>query len=92
MVRPGLIVETDGRQDHLTRHAFEEDRARDVRLTDVGYRACASRTGSWSTSRRGSRSISSPCTRRGRARTRSAALGAAAGPIGRLLRLDAVVR
>ena len=24
----GLIVETDGRQDHLYRHAFEEDRAR----------------------------------------------------------------
>ena len=35
---PGLIVETDGRQDHLTRHAFEEDRARDVRLTVLGYR------------------------------------------------------
>ncbi|MFL5867815.1 MAG: endonuclease domain-containing protein, partial [Thermoleophilaceae bacterium] len=33
-----LVVETDGREDHLTRHAFEEDRVRDARLTSLGYR------------------------------------------------------
>jgi very-short-patch-repair endonuclease len=33
-----LIVETDGREDHLTRQAFEEDRVRDARLTLRGYR------------------------------------------------------
>jgi hypothetical protein len=33
-----LIVETDGREDHLTRHAFEEDRVRDAKLTLLGYR------------------------------------------------------
>jgi very-short-patch-repair endonuclease/predicted transcriptional regulator of viral defense system len=32
-----LIVETDGAQTHLTRRAFEEDRARDVLLTLAGY-------------------------------------------------------
>jgi very-short-patch-repair endonuclease len=33
-----LIVETDGRETHLTRAAFEQDRARDARLTVAGYR------------------------------------------------------
>ncbi|MDQ3647891.1 MAG: endonuclease domain-containing protein [Actinomycetota bacterium] len=33
-----LIVETDGAGSHRTRYAFEEDRARDVRLTVAGYR------------------------------------------------------
>ncbi len=33
-----LIVETDGRQAHLTRYAFEEDRARDAELTVAGWR------------------------------------------------------
>jgi very-short-patch-repair endonuclease/predicted transcriptional regulator of viral defense system len=33
-----LIVETDGREDHLTRHAFEDDRARDAKLMLLGYR------------------------------------------------------
>ena len=33
-----LIVELDGREDHLTRHAFEADRARDVQLTAAGWR------------------------------------------------------
>ena len=32
-----LIVETDGRR-HLTRAAFERDRARDALLTSVGWR------------------------------------------------------
>lgn len=34
----GLVVETDGRETHLTRAAFERDRARDARLTVAGYR------------------------------------------------------
>ncbi len=34
----GLIVEADGRETHLTRAAFEEDRARDAKLTVLGYR------------------------------------------------------
>jgi hypothetical protein len=33
-----LIVETDGHEDHGTRTAFERDRARDARLTALGYR------------------------------------------------------
>lgn len=33
-----LIVEVDGRQTHLTRAAFERDRAKDARLTVAGYR------------------------------------------------------
>ena len=33
-----LVVETDGRRTHLTRHAFERDRARDAKLTIAGYR------------------------------------------------------
>lgn len=33
-----LIVEVDGREHHGTRIAFEEDRARDARLTVAGYR------------------------------------------------------
>ena len=33
-----LIVETDGRATHLTRRAFEADRARDEVLTVAGYR------------------------------------------------------
>jgi len=33
-----LVVETDGRQTHLTDHAFERDRAKDARLTIAGYR------------------------------------------------------
>lgn len=33
-----LIVETDGRETHLTRRAFEVDRARDAQLTAAGYR------------------------------------------------------
>jgi predicted transcriptional regulator of viral defense system len=33
-----LIVETDGRAVHATRHAFENDRRRDQRLTLAGYR------------------------------------------------------
>ncbi|MEA2144327.1 MAG: hypothetical protein QOI64_2757 [Solirubrobacteraceae bacterium] len=33
-----LIVETDGRGTHLTRAAFERDRARDARLLVLGYR------------------------------------------------------
>ena len=33
-----LIVETDGRRTHLTRAAFERDRARDAMLTVAGYR------------------------------------------------------
>lgn len=33
-----LIVETDGRRFHGTRSAFERDRARDARLTVLGYR------------------------------------------------------
>jgi len=32
-----LIVETDGWESHGTRSAFEEDRARDARLTVLGY-------------------------------------------------------
>jgi len=32
-----LVVETDGEGSHLTRYAFEEDRARDVRLALLGY-------------------------------------------------------
>lgn len=34
----GLIVETDGRETHGTRAAFEDDRARDAKLTAAGYR------------------------------------------------------
>lgn len=34
----GLIVEADGRETHLTRAAFERDRARDARLTVAGDR------------------------------------------------------
>ena len=33
-----LVVETDGRGTHLTRAAFERDRARDARLVALGYR------------------------------------------------------
>jgi len=33
-----LIIETDGREGHLTRHAFEEDRAREAHLLLLGYR------------------------------------------------------
>jgi hypothetical protein len=33
-----LVVETDGRGTHLTRAAFERDRARDARLLVLGYR------------------------------------------------------
>ncbi len=33
-----LIVEVDGWESHRTRSAFEEDRARDARLTLLGYR------------------------------------------------------
>jgi len=33
-----LVVETDGRRDHGTPIAFERDRARDARLTMLGYR------------------------------------------------------
>jgi very-short-patch-repair endonuclease len=33
-----LVVETDGRQTHLTHHAFERDRARDAKITIAGYR------------------------------------------------------
>lgn len=33
-----LIVETDGHEHHGTRTAFERDRARDARLTALGYR------------------------------------------------------
>jgi hypothetical protein len=33
-----LIVETDGHEHHGTRAAFERDRARDARLTMLGYR------------------------------------------------------
>lgn len=33
-----VIVETDGRESHGTRAAFEKDRARDARLTATGYR------------------------------------------------------
>jgi predicted transcriptional regulator of viral defense system len=35
--RRRLVVETDGRATHLTRAAFERDRAKDVRLTVAGY-------------------------------------------------------
>lgn len=34
----GLIVETDGREGHLTAAAFEEDRARDAALAALGWR------------------------------------------------------
>jgi very-short-patch-repair endonuclease len=33
-----LIVETDGHAHHGTRAAFERDRARDARLTELGWR------------------------------------------------------
>jgi hypothetical protein len=33
-----LVVETDGRETHLTRHAFEHDRVKDAALTVAGYR------------------------------------------------------
>ena len=33
-----LAVETDGREDHFTPIAFEEDRVRDARLTALGNR------------------------------------------------------
>ena len=36
--RQRLIVEVDGRETHLTRQAFERDRARDAKLTLAGYR------------------------------------------------------
>jgi predicted transcriptional regulator of viral defense system len=32
-----LVVETDGWEDHKTRHAFEADRAKDAALTAAGY-------------------------------------------------------
>ena len=32
-----LIAEVDGWESHRTRSAFEEDRARDARLTVLGY-------------------------------------------------------
>jgi very-short-patch-repair endonuclease len=32
-----LVVEVDGWDSHRTRSAFEEDRARDARLTVLGY-------------------------------------------------------
>ncbi len=35
---PGLIAETDGRDPHSTRLAFEHDRVRDQRLMLAGYR------------------------------------------------------
>ena len=35
---PHVIAETDGRQFHRTRHAFERDRSRDQRLLSVGWR------------------------------------------------------
>jgi hypothetical protein len=41
----GLIVETDGREVHTTRAAFEHDRLRDQRLTLAGLPWCASRGG-----------------------------------------------
>jgi very-short-patch-repair endonuclease len=34
----GLMVETDGGETHATRAAFERDRARDARLTALGWR------------------------------------------------------
>jgi very-short-patch-repair endonuclease len=34
----GLIVEIDSWRYHKTRHAFENDRARDVTTTRAGYR------------------------------------------------------
>lgn len=36
--RAKLVVEADGRETHLTRAAFETDRARDARLTVLGFR------------------------------------------------------
>jgi very-short-patch-repair endonuclease len=33
-----LVVETDGRGEHLTPIAFEDDRERDVLLMEAGYR------------------------------------------------------
>jgi very-short-patch-repair endonuclease len=36
--REGLVIETDGRETHLTRAAFERDRAKDAALTLAGYR------------------------------------------------------
>jgi hypothetical protein len=36
--RERLVVETDGRETHLTRAAFERDRAKDAKLTLAGYR------------------------------------------------------
>jgi predicted transcriptional regulator of viral defense system len=33
----GLVVETDGWEDHKTRHALESDRAKDAALTAAGY-------------------------------------------------------
>lgn len=33
-----LVVETDGHETHGTRAAFESDRAKDARLTTLGYR------------------------------------------------------
>ncbi|MGH2897184.1 MAG: DUF559 domain-containing protein [Solirubrobacteraceae bacterium] len=36
--RERLVVETDGHETHGTRTAFEADRARDARLTVLGYR------------------------------------------------------
>ena len=35
--RERLVVELDGWESHGTRSAFEEDRARDVRLTSLGF-------------------------------------------------------
>jgi very-short-patch-repair endonuclease len=35
--RERLVVEVDGWESHGTRSAFEEDRARDARLTSVGF-------------------------------------------------------
>lgn len=37
-ISSGLIVETDGHEDHGTRTAFERDRAKDARMTLRGYR------------------------------------------------------
>ena len=35
---PRVIAEADGRRTHLTRAAFERDRAKDAKLTVAGYR------------------------------------------------------
>ena len=33
-----VVIETDGRDTHRTRQAFEDDRAKDAALTASGYR------------------------------------------------------